>query len=124
MATSVEFIEFVHQQSGLGDGMNYKKMFGEYALYIDGKVIALVCDNSLYLKPSKASENLLASFSSEPPYPGAKPYLVIDELLDDSERLQELLLATASALPAVKPKAKKTGKKTAKMTDKKPRKKQ
>lgn len=104
MATSVEFIEFIHQQSGLGTELTYKKMFGEFALYIDGKVIALACDNSLYLKPSKATEHLLATLSAEPPYPGAKPYLVIDEFLDDSERLQAVLLATASALPAAKPK--------------------
>ncbi len=27
-----------------------RKMFGEYALYVDGKVVALVCDDHLFVK--------------------------------------------------------------------------
>ncbi|MCX8508766.1 MAG: TfoX/Sxy family protein, partial [Rhodobacteraceae bacterium] len=28
-----------------------RKMFGEYGVYCDGKVVALVCDNQVFLKP-------------------------------------------------------------------------
>jgi TfoX/Sxy family transcriptional regulator of competence genes len=102
MATTLDFIEYVHEQSKLKDSLSYKKMFGEYALYLNGKVVALVCDNSLYVKPTAATQHLTVSFRAQPPYPGAKPYLVADELLDDGDRLRELLLATAEALPAPK----------------------
>lgn len=104
MATTAEFIEYVHEQSGLGKALTYKKMFGEYALYIDGKVVALACDNSLYIKSTQATQKLAITFAARSPYPGAKPHLVADELLDDSDSLKKLLLETASALPAPKSK--------------------
>ena len=81
-------------------------MFGEYALYHAGKVIALVCDNSLFIKPSAASLDLAPNLPQNPPYPGAKSFPVADELLDDSEALRKLLLATSAALPLPKPKKK------------------
>lgn len=104
MATRPDFIEYICEQSGLGARLSSRKMFGEYALYVDGKVVALVCDNSLYVKPTKAAETLQESLGMHPPYPGAKPHLRADALLDDTERLREVLLATAAALPAPKEK--------------------
>lgn len=106
MATTLEFIEYVHEQSGLGAALSYKKMFGEYALYIDAKVVALACDNSLYIKTTEATRQLAATCPAQPPYPGAKPHLVVDELLDDSEHLKQILLDTAAVLPAPRPKPK------------------
>ncbi len=105
MATTLEFVEYVHEQSGLGKELTYKKMFGEYALYIGGKVVALACDNSLYVKPTQAIVELANSLEKKPPYPGAKPHVVIDELLDDADCLKKILLGTASALPAPKSKS-------------------
>lgn len=105
MATTAEFIEYVREQAGLGTKLTYKKMFGKYALYVDGKVVALACDNSLYVKPTQAIQKLTITLATKPPYPGAKPYVVVDELLDDSDGLKTLLLGTAAALPDQKPKA-------------------
>jgi len=110
MATNMEFMEYVHEQSGLGNALSYRKMFGEYALYLDGKVVALACDNSLFLKPVPATYELTRSFPKAPPYPGAKLYCLIDEVLDDTDRLRALLLSTAAALPLPKPKNKTTHK--------------
>jgi TfoX/Sxy family transcriptional regulator of competence genes len=104
MATTSEFVEYVHEQSGLGKELTYKKMFGEYALYIGGKVVALACDNSLYVKPTEAIQQFSAPLATKAPYPGAKPHVVADELLDDSDGLKNFLLATAAALPAPKSK--------------------
>lgn len=108
MATNTEFMEYVYEQSGLGNALSYRKMFGEYALYLDGKVVALACDNSLFLKPVTATDEMTSPYPKAPPYPGAKLYCLIDEVLDDTERLRALLLATAAALPLPKPKKKKT----------------
>lgn len=105
MATDVTFVEYVVEQSELGDALSYRKMFGEFALYHAGKVIALACDNRLFIKPSAASAMLAATLPHGPPYPGAKDYPIADELLDDPETLRALLLATSTALPL--PKAKK-----------------
>lgn len=104
MATNKDFVDYVVEQAGLGDALTYKKMFGEYALYHGGKVVALACDNSLFIKPSSASQELAPSLPARPPYPGAKDFPVADELLDDSDALRTLLLATSAALPLPKPK--------------------
>lgn len=44
MATTIGFIDFVCEQ--IRDyNVHYKKMFGEYMVYINDKPILLVCDN-------------------------------------------------------------------------------
>lgn len=105
MATSEDFVDYVVEKANLADALTYKKMFGEYALYHGGKVIALVCDNSLFVKPSTAAEQLAPNLPQRPPYPGAKDFRVADELLDDSGALRALFLATSAALPLPKQKA-------------------
>lgn len=105
MASDAEFVGYVCEQAGLGDALSCRKMFGEYALYLDGRVVALVCDNMLFVKPTAAGRALLGTVEEAPPYPGAKPHWRMDEVLDDGERLGRLLTVTAAALPLPKPKA-------------------
>jgi TfoX/Sxy family transcriptional regulator of competence genes len=105
MATDLSFVEYVIEQSGLDDRVSCKRMFGEYGIYIDGKIVAFACDNSLFVKAADATAALTAMLPRRPPYPGAKPYPVADELLDDSESLQALLVATARAMPEPKARA-------------------
>jgi TfoX/Sxy family transcriptional regulator of competence genes len=102
MATDPDFIEYVHAQSGLGEALSSKKMFGEYALYLDGKVVGLACDNQLFLKPTAAGRALLHEVIEQPPYPGAKPHYLLADALEDTDALQRLLRATADALPMPK----------------------
>lgn len=103
MATDRDFMAYVTEQIALGDRLAHKKMFGEYALYVDGKVVAFACDNSLYLKPSAAAATLAPGLPQRPPYPGAKNYPVADELLDDSDALRRLIVETAVLMPVPKP---------------------
>lgn len=103
MATRPDFIDYIREQADLGDRLVAKKMFGEYAIYLDGKVIALACDNSLFVKPTAIASPLAAGLEMRPPYPGAKPHLLADALLDNADRLKGLLLATATALPTRSP---------------------
>ena len=114
MATDQDFCDYVAEQVALGDRLSRKRMFGEYAFYVDGKVVGFACDNSFFLKLSAAGEAFAPALPRKPPYPGAKDYLVADELLDDSERLQRLILETAALMPIPKPRkpaaARKTGK--------------
>lgn len=104
MATDSDFIEYIHEQAGFGARLTHKKMFGEYSLYLDGKVVAFACDNSLLLKPTEAGRALLPTVTPGKPYPDAKDYYVLDEFLDDTELLQRVLQATADVLPQPKPK--------------------
>ena len=104
MATHQDFVEYVRSQSGLGDAISCRKMFGEYAIYVEGKVVALACDDQLFLKPTAHGRSLLRAPQEHPPFPGAKDYFRIDEAIDDRELLRRLLLATAEALPQPRPK--------------------
>jgi TfoX/Sxy family transcriptional regulator of competence genes len=108
MATEKNFVDYVMETAGLGARLSCKKMFGEYALYLDGKVVAFACDNSLFIKPSKAVTVLAPDLPQGPPYPGAKDYPIADELLDDPEALRRLIVETGALMPL--PKEKKPGK--------------
>ena len=115
MASDLSFVEYVRDQMHGAGAVTFKKMFGEYALYIDEKIVALVCDNQLFVKPTVAGRALLGTVTEAPPYPGAKPQLLITEQLEDQELIVALMRATAAELPAPKPKpAKKAPKKAPK----------
>lgn len=105
MATDADFIEYVFDQSGLSGpgGLRARKMFGEYALYLRERVVALACDNQLFIKPTQAGRALLPQPQEGFPYPGARPWWHLADL-DDRELLRALLQATADALPLPKPK--------------------
>lgn len=105
MATEPRFAEFVVEQAGLGGRLTSRKMFGEYGFHLDGKFVALACDDSFFVKPTDALATLELELPMGPPYPGANNYAVADELLDNPERLRKLLIETAALLP--EPKAKK-----------------
>ena len=105
MTTRQDFVDYIAAQSGLGARLAFRRMFGEYAVYVDGKVVALACDDGLFVKPTPAVEALVPGAPREPPYPGARLYARVDEWLDDPDRLRALLVATADAMPAPKAKA-------------------
>jgi TfoX/Sxy family transcriptional regulator of competence genes len=102
VATDLEYVHHICDQLRTVGGVAYRKMFGEYALYVDGKVVALVCDNQLFVKPTDAGEALLTDPRRGAPYPGARPHFIADEYLDDPQLLSQLISATASALPPPK----------------------
>lgn len=79
-------------------------MFGEYAIYYHGKVVALICDNQLFVKITESGKKFVGSIKLAPPYPGAKPHFLIDEQLEDRNWLTQLIALTARELP--EPKAK------------------
>jgi DNA transformation protein len=108
MATEQNTIDFLLDQLSKLGGVSTKKMFGEYCLYLSGKPVGLVCDDQLFLKPTKVGAKLIAKVVEASPYPGAKPHLLITaDQWEDSEWLRELVRATDRELPMPKPKVKK-----------------
>jgi TfoX/Sxy family transcriptional regulator of competence genes len=105
MASSIDTVQYICDQAGLGRRLAFRKMFGEYALYLDGKVVALICDDQLFLKPTSEGRSYLGKVSEAPPYPGAKNYFLLASELDDPDRLGMALQVTAGALPEPKPRA-------------------
>ena len=105
MATGIGTVQFICDQAELGKRLAFRKMFGEYALYLDGKVVALICDDQLFLKPTPEGLKYLGSVSEAPPYQGAKNFYLLSSELDDPERLSGALRVTARALPEPRRKA-------------------
>jgi TfoX/Sxy family transcriptional regulator of competence genes len=103
MASDLNFVEFVADQIDSSCEVTYRKMFGEYALYSRGKVVALICDDQLFIKPTEAGRAFIGDVVEAPPYPGAK----LSFLIEDSDWLTQLITLTEKALPMPKPKAKK-----------------
>jgi TfoX/Sxy family transcriptional regulator of competence genes len=113
MGSDLEFVEFVTDQIADDCGISYRKMFGEYALYSNGKVFALICDNQVFVKPTEAGKRFIGDFVEAPPYPGAKNSLLIQGRVEDSEWFSELIRITESELPPPKAKKKSKNKKKA-----------
>ncbi len=104
MASDKGFVEFVSGQIENAGVITYKKMFGEYALYSNGKVVALICDDQLFVKPTEGGRAFIGNVTEAPPFPGAKMSFLIDGRMEDREWLSELLRITEKELPAPKPK--------------------
>ena len=101
MASRLEYVRYVAEQlSGAGE-ITYKKMFGEYGLYCDGKLFANVSDDQLFIKITEAGRSLFPGLREAPPYPGAKEYFLIENV-DDRDFLTALTLITCQALPEAK----------------------
>ena len=107
MASDLDFVEFIVEQIENAGEITYKKMFGEYALYSDGKIMALICDNQLFVKPTKAGRDYIENLVESSPYPGAKPYFLIDDQLENRDWISNLIRITVEELPELKPKSKK-----------------
>jgi TfoX/Sxy family transcriptional regulator of competence genes len=102
MATSATTIAFLLDQLSALPDVRAHKMFGEYALYWQEKVVALVCDDQLFVKITAPGKALVGPRYREGfAYPGAKASILVGpDDLDDHERLTALIRATAAALPA------------------------
>lgn len=108
MSSSQSTIDFILDQISDRNWVHAKKMFGDYAIYYHDKVVALVCDDQLFLKPTSAGKAYLNNFIEGVPYPGAQPYLLVSgDLLEDSEWFTDLIRLTASELPEPHKKKKK-----------------
>lgn len=107
MATKAETAEYlVSQMLGLGN-VYARKMFGEYGVYCDDRMFALICDDQLFYKPTAAGKAFLEEYEEGMPYPGAKPWLLIPEdQWDDALWLTELARITLPEVIPVKKKSK------------------
>lgn len=109
MATSPATLALLLEQT-TDAGLSARPMFGEYGLYSAGKFVGVICDDTLFLKPTAPGTALAPDAPLSPPYPGARPHLQIGaDQWDDAEALCALIRVTAEALPAPKPKPARKG---------------
>lgn len=107
MSTQKETIDFILEKLGDRERFTARAMFGEYALYADGKVVALVCDDLLYVKILAASEVLREVCEKGEPYPKARLHYIVEESqLSTLAELPTILLDIARSLPTQRKKAK------------------
>ena len=105
MTSSQKNVDFLIEQMAGAGMISAKKMFGEYGIYCGEKMVALFCDDQLYVKPTDQGKAFAGRLTEAAPYPGAKPCLLIDgERWDDQEWLAQLVRITATNLPAPKKK--------------------
>jgi TfoX/Sxy family transcriptional regulator of competence genes len=97
-------MQYVVDQLARLSGITARKMFGEYSIYLDGKVIGFVADDQFFVKQTPPGKALLGEPTYGAPYPGAKACFLITDDLDNSELLCKLVQVTANALPMPKPK--------------------
>jgi TfoX/Sxy family transcriptional regulator of competence genes len=107
MASDQEFVDFIVDQIRGAGEVRSRKMFGEYAIYCNDKVAALVCDNRLFVKPTEGGRVFIGDVVEAPPYPGAKLSFLIEDRLEDRDWISELVRITAAELPEPKPRKKK-----------------
>ena len=104
MASSKEYLHYILEQlSGLEE-ITYRAMMGEFILYYRGRIVGGIYDGRLLVKPVKAALSAMPSAVYEPPYDGAKPMLLVEEV-DSKEFLTGLFTAMYSELPAPKSKS-------------------
>lgn len=106
MASDQKFVDFVTDQIKRCGEITAKKMFGEYGLYANGKMFGLICDNKLFIKPTKTGQDFIGDVVEASPYPGAKPNFLIEGKVEDSTWLSNLVRITVKELPEVKSKKK------------------
>lgn len=107
MASNSDFVQYIADQCAQAGEISVKKMFGDYGVYCDGKIVGLICDDCFYVKPTEAVRPLLRVVELRPPYDGAKDYFLIADV-DDRDYLATIVRETYKALPEPKPKKKKS----------------
>ena len=113
MASDLDYVEFVVDQVENAGVVSYRQMFGGYTIYCEGKVVALICDNQLFVKPTEAGKRFIGDVVEAPAYPGARLSFLIEDQIEDGEWLSNLFRLTEKELPPPKPK-KKSKRKSAK----------
>jgi TfoX/Sxy family transcriptional regulator of competence genes len=105
MATKQTTIDLILSHLAAAGDVSAKKMFGDYGLFLRGRMIAIVGDDQLFFKPTENGRTLCAALREVPPYPGAKPcFLIPREKWTDKDWLVRLAGLTADEIPLPKKK--------------------
>jgi len=102
MATTLNFINYVCEQlDGIGE-ITYKKMFGEFMVYLNGKPVITVCDNTAFVKKLECIKEDMKTSEVGYPYNGAKEHYILD--IDNAEFSKEIVLKIEKVTPLPKKK--------------------
>lgn len=100
MATDLDYIEYVCEQvRGIGE-VRYRKMFGEYMVYINDKPILLVCDSTVYVKKLECLNELMKDATLGIPYEGSKEHYILD--IDNRIHSSQVIEVLENVIPIPK----------------------
>lgn len=89
MSTSKEYMQFVLDQLEEFPDVTYRKMLGEYMVYLQGRPVLLVCDNCAMVKKLPELAELMRGAPDGLPYEGARVHSVLD--LEDRELVRQVM---------------------------------
>lgn len=102
MASSLDYVEFVCEQIKDDWSIRYKKMFGEYMIYLNDKPVLLVCDNTVFVKKIDEISHLMKDAATDFPYNGAKEHYILD--VENKELTNQVLKILEEVTPLPKKK--------------------
>jgi len=105
MASDLNYVQYVIDQIKINGKLTYKKMFGEYLIYLNNKPVVMVCDNTAFVKILDCIKPLMENAETGFPYEGAKEHYILN--VDDSEHLSNLVMVLEKNVPMPKKKKKK-----------------
>jgi len=105
MASDLDYVQYVIDQIKTNGKITYKKMFGEYLIYLNNKPVVMVCDNTAFVKMLDCIKPLMENAETGFPYEGAKEHYIVN--IDDSEHLSNVVMVLEKNVPMPKKKKKK-----------------
>ena len=113
MATSKDYIAYIEEKLSHIPAIRTRAMFGEYALYCNNYVVALICDETFFLKITPNTTQILTKEKAEleqgPAYPGSKNhYIITERMLEEEALMKSLLQACAEDVAKTKKPKKKS----------------
>lgn len=82
MASNIEFIEYVCSQLEGAGNVRYRKMFGDYMVYVNDKPVILICDNIAYVKKHPA----ISDFMKDPSISDKENEENLKRMIDNLEK--------------------------------------
>ena len=104
MSTSVSYIQFVCDQLQDFLAVRWRKMFGEYMVYVNDKPVLLVCDYTVFVKILPELDPLMQRAERGLPYPEAKEHYILD--IENRELTRAVIEVLERVTPLPKPRRK------------------
>ncbi|WP_041611381.1 transcriptional regulator [Treponema primitia] len=105
MASDLSYVEYVIGQIKTSGAIMYKKMFGEYLVYLNNKPVVMVCDNTAFVKMLDCIKPLMEDAETGFPYDGAKEHYIVNT--DDGEHFSKVVNILEKNVPLSNSKKKK-----------------
>lgn len=97
MACSSDFIEFICAELAPLGEVSFRKMMGDYVIYVNDKCVITACDNMAFVKKLTCIAELMADAETGCPYKGAKEAYILD--FRDRQKTLKVIETLWEALP-------------------------